>query len=378
MILLFLVLMAVGFYPLVGYPIVVWLKARCLPRPVRRAEHFPTVTVLIPAYNEAESIRRTVQNKLDQDYPAERLQIIVVSDCSDDGTDDIVREFASQGVILLRRAERKGKAAGLNEAVRRATGEILVFSDANSVFQRDAITRIVENFADPEVGYVTGSLRLVESGTGQASGGSAYLKYENWVRGLESAAGSIIGVNGGCDAMRRAHYDDVPTDQITDFVLPLRTLSRGLRVIFDPRVRAEERANEEMTAEFRMRVRVALRAMRGLWYMRNVLNPLAAPWVAFCVWSHKVLRYLSFAFLLAGFLLSAALATRIPFLGLAFGAQALFYGVGSLAAFGRLPASVHRLTALPGYFVASNVAFAMAFAKFVRGESLATWRPRSG
>jgi glycosyltransferase involved in cell wall biosynthesis len=377
MFIVFCALIALAFYPLIGFPLIVWLKARLFPRPVRRGAAEPTVSILIPAYNEADAIGRTVENKLAQDYPRDKLQIIVVSDCSTDGTDDIVRGFASRGVQLIRRAERQGKAAGLNEAVRSATGEILVFSDANSIFDSDAIRRIVENFADPQVGYVTGHLQLIQAKDGQASGGGAYLRYENWVRALESEAGSIIGVNGGCDAMRRSNYQDVPADKITDFVLPLRELCADRRVIYDPRVHAVEAANKEMDAEFRMRTRVALRALRGLWYMREVLSP-ARPWTAFCVWSHKVLRYFGFAFLLAALVISGVMASTVPLLGLAFAAQAVFYMFGGLAALGWLPKSLQRIAALPAYFVASNVAFGMAFAKFARGDTLATWRPRGG
>ena len=378
MIVLFIVLALVAVYPLAGYPLLVALIARLRPQPVRRAAITPTVTILIPAYNEARVIARTIENKLEQDYPAELLQIIVVSDCSEDGTDDIVRQYADRGVQLLRRKVRQGKAAALNEAVTHARGEIVVFSDGNSVFARDAIRRMVENFADPRVGYVTGSLQLVQAEEGAVSGGGAYLRYENWLRRIESSAGSIIGVNGGCDAMRRELYFDVPADQITDFVLPLRVLQRRLRVIYDELVRATEAANDELGSEFRMRVRVALRALRGLWYMRAVLNPFAYPWTAFCILSHKILRYVTFLFLLVALLMSAILAPTMPEFRVLLALQVVFYALAALGTSSRLPAVLQRLTALPSYFFISNVAFAVAFARFLRGESLATWRPRGG
>jgi len=146
-----------AIYPILGYPLVLGLIAALRPRLVRRAGITPSVSILIPAYNEAECIAATIENKLGQDYPAERMEITVVSDASEDGTDAIVTRYSGRGVKLLRRQQRQGKAAALNEAVAQAKGEIIVFSDANSTFASDAVRRLVENFADPEVGYVTGN-----------------------------------------------------------------------------------------------------------------------------------------------------------------------------------------------------------------------------
>jgi len=223
-------------YPMLIYPALVFLLGLIWPRTRNRRSWCPSVTVLIPAYNEAQNIAATIQNKLDQDYPCNQLEIIVISDGSTDGTDDIVRGFSSQNVRLIRREQREGKAAALNEAVRHSRGEILVFSDANSLFAADAIRLMIENFADPKVGYVTGSLTYKTQSAGIAEKGcSAYMKYENTLRTLETRAGSIIGVNGGVDAIRRDLYRDVPRNLITDFVLPLHVISTKHRVVYDER-----------------------------------------------------------------------------------------------------------------------------------------------
>jgi cellulose synthase/poly-beta-1,6-N-acetylglucosamine synthase-like glycosyltransferase len=367
-------------YPQLVYPFVVWVVAWVRPRPVgRRAAVTPAVTVLIPAYNEAHCIARTVENKLQQDYPADKLQIIVVSDASDDGTDDIVGQYRGRGVQLLRREGRQGKAAALNAAMRHARGEIVVFSDANAEFAVDAISRMVENFADPQVGYVTGALSLSHrTGNLTGEGVSGYMKYENWLRAVESRAGSIIGVNGGVDSMRRDLYEDVPADQITDFVLPLRVIVAGRRVVYDERVRSFEEANDEMASEFRMRVRVALRGLRGLWYMRRVLNPFRYPLASFCVVSHKVLRYWTFLFLITALLANSALALNAPFFRWLLWLQILVYAVAGLGLSARWPNSLRRVSGMPSYFLASNVAFAIATLRFLRGHAMATWRPRGG
>jgi cellulose synthase/poly-beta-1,6-N-acetylglucosamine synthase-like glycosyltransferase len=366
-------------YPLAVYPLVIAAIGMLRPRPIRRREWTPSVTILIPAYNEAECIAHTVENKLLQNYPPEQLQILVVSDASDDGTDDIVRQYHERGVQLLRCELRQGKAAALNVAVRQARGEIIVFSDANAEFAADAVRRMVENFADEEIGYVTGSLRLRFGGANAAGeGNSAYLAYENWLRSAESSAGSVIGVNGGVDAIRRDLYEDVPNDQITDFVLPLRVISAKRRVIYDERVRSFEDANEEMSSEFRMRVRVALRALRGLSYMRAVTNPLRHPLAAFCIWSHKILRYETFVFLIIAFASNLVLAIDRPFYRWLLMLQILAYGAAGAGLRWQLPRALRRVTGIPSYFVASNAAFAVATLRFLRGDKLATWRPRSG
>ena len=201
-----LVSILAAVYPILGYPLVLGAIAVFRPRPVRRAGLTPSVSILIPAYNEADCIAATIENKLGQDYPADRLEIIVVSDASDDDTDAIVARYCGRDVKLLRTRQRQGKAAALNEAVTQATGEIIVFSDANSTFATDAVRRLVENFADPRVGYVTGNLEYRHSGQTSGRGSGAYMRYENWLRRIESRVGSVIGVNGGVDAMRRELY----------------------------------------------------------------------------------------------------------------------------------------------------------------------------
>jgi cellulose synthase/poly-beta-1,6-N-acetylglucosamine synthase-like glycosyltransferase len=365
-------------YPILIYPSWVWLLGLILPRPVKRASWLPSVTVLIPAYNEAQNIATTIQNKLELDYPCDRLEIVVISDGSTDGTDDIVRGFGSQSVRLIRREQREGKAAALNEAVRYARGEVLVFSDANSLFAADAIRRMMENFADPEVGYVTGNLTYKTQSAGIAGKGcSAYMKYENTLRALETRAGSIIGVNGGVDAIRRELYRDVPRHLITDFVLPLHVISMKHRVVYDERAHSSEVANSELASEFRMRVRVSLRALQGISYMRRLCNPINYPWVAFSLISHKVSRYFCFLFLSVAFAANLMLISN-PGYAVLFIAQTMIYVLALLGLRKGLPKVFRKVTSIPAYFLMSNVAFTVAAIKFLQGETMATWQPRAG
>ena len=365
-------------YPSIIYPSLVFLLGLIRPRPVMRCSWLPSVTVLIPAHNEAENIAETIKNKLEQDYAADRLEIIVISDGSTDGTDDIVRRFCSEHVRLLRREPREGKAAALNEAVRHASGEILVFSDANSIFAPDTIRRLTENFADPEVGYVTGKLTYKTRRAGVAGNGcSAYMKYENVLRTLETRAGSIMGVNGGVDAIRRELYSDVPQHLITDFVLPLHVISTRHRVVYDERAISAEVANSELGSEFRMRVRVALRALQGIAYMRRLSNPVNYPWAAFSLISHKIGRYLCFLFLPIA-LVTSLMLVAAPVYAALFVAQAMAYLLALAGLRKDLPELLRKLTLIPAYFLMTNVAFTFAVIKFLKGETMATWQPRGG
>jgi cellulose synthase/poly-beta-1,6-N-acetylglucosamine synthase-like glycosyltransferase len=366
-------------YPYLGYPVLVLVGGLIWPRRIRRQPREAAVTILIPAYNEADCIGETIQNKLNQNYPNDKLQVIVISDGSTDGTDDIARGFAAQGVELISRTAREGKAVALNEAVKHARGDIIFFSDANSLFEREAIRLMVENFADPDVGYVTGTLQVVTVGTTlSGSGGDAYIRYENFVRALETRFGSIIGVNGGIDAIRKDLYTDIPAALITDFVLPLHVIARGYRVVYDSRAISRDVANKQLGSEFRMRVRVALRALQGLIYMRRLLNPIRYPVAAFCLISHKLLRYLTFLFLPIALAANIKLALTAPFYRWVLAAHLTAYALALLGLSAGLPRVLRRITAVPSYFLLSNIAFSLAMLKFLRGETMATWRPRAG
>lgn len=365
-------------YPIVLYPVIMAVIAALRPRPVHRAGITPAVSIVIPAYNEAKCIADTIENKLTQDYPPEKREIIVVSDASDDGTDEIVARYLDRGVKLLRRETRQGKAVALNEAIAQSRGELIVFSDANSIFDRDAVRLLAENFADAKVGYATGVLEYIHQGETSGRGSGAYMRYENWLRRIESRAGSIIGVNGGVGAMRRDLYQTVPSNQMTDFVLPLGVIASGYRVIFDERVHSREDANHQLKSEFRMRVRVGLRALHAMAHVRQDLSVFRSPLAVFCIVSHKVFRYCSFIFLAIALAVGCILAGRSEPFRVLLECQIAFYGLALVGLAGRLPAVLKRLTALPAWFVVTNVAFGVAALRFMRGQSVAIWKPRGG
>jgi cellulose synthase/poly-beta-1,6-N-acetylglucosamine synthase-like glycosyltransferase len=363
-------------YVYAGYPLCLHLLARLRADPPSRAPFQPTVTIIIPAFNEARVIGATIENKLALDYPAEKREIIVVSDESTDGTDDIVRAYADRGVKLLRQEPRQGKTAGLNRAVAMAGGEVLVFSDANSIYAPDALTHLMANFADRRVGYATGKMVYTDAeGTIIGDGCSAYMRYENALRAMESDIGSLVGVDGGIDACRKSLYRGMRADQLPDFVLPLSVVTQGYRVVYEPRAQLKEHTLTTGSAEYRMRVRVALRAMWALRDMRHLLNAARYGIYSWQIFSHKVLRYLVIIPMVTAFIANLMLIATPEYLAL-FAGQIAFYAMawkGSRGG-GRQPAYV----ALPYYFTVLNLACGHALYRFLKGEKQVLWTPRVG
>ena len=378
LLLLFWACFGVILYVYLGYPLFTFAAAILFDRRVRRTSHTPRISILIPAYNEEAHIRETLENKLKVTYPSDRLEIIVVSDGSTDRTDDIVREFICRGVRLIRQHPRQGKTAGLNLAVREASGEILVFSDANSLFHPDAVASLTANFADPSVGYVTGQLRYgcrIPSSVNE--GCSLYMRYENALRVAETRLGSIVGVNGGVDAVRRCLYRPMRADQLPDFVLPLSIVEQGFRVVYDTEALSAEDALTETYDEYRMRLRVARRALAALSEYRHLLNPVTHGVYALQLLSHKVLRYFMPIFLLGLYAASTILATRNTLFALFFGLQTLFYLTALLALLVNPKGSIARALRIPLYFCLVNAASAHAIVASLFGRSpLITWQPR--
>jgi len=378
----FWICLGLVFYIYIGYPAVIYLLAQVIGRDVRKSDIEPPVTVLIAAFNEEREIERTVINKLTQDYPPDRLEIIVISDGSTDRTDQIVQALMAANkdrVKLLRQEPRQGKTQGLNRAMGHASGEIVVFSDANSIYAPNAIRQLVRNFADPTVGYVTGQMVYSNpDGSGIGEGSGAYMRYENLLRVLETRLNSVVGVDGGIDAVRHPLYRPMNPDQLPDFVLPLNVVEQGQRVVYEPNAILCEPALSAAADEFRMRVRVSLRALWALYDKRNLLNPFRYKLFAWQLLSHKLLRYGAFIPLVGLVIFNAFLIGKHPFYFGFFILQLAAYAVAGLGHFlNQLPALSSKMLA-PYYFVILNVACAIALWKFLNREKMVLWKPRGG
>ncbi|MEC9386765.1 MAG: glycosyltransferase family 2 protein [Pseudomonadota bacterium] len=367
-----------------GYPVCIRLLASARPLPVNKSGAYqPKVSILIAAYNEAKDIEATLRNKLALDYPREQLEILVVSDESEDGTDEIVQAVAADApfpVKLFRQVPRQGKTAGLNMLKQHAEGDILAFSDANSEWDQQALKALVSNFNDPAVGYVTGKMVYVNpEGALIGDGCSAYMKYENWLRAQETLVGSVVGVDGGIDAMRKELHAELNADQLPDFVQPLKVVEQGYRVVYEPGALLKEEALSDGGSEFSMRVRVSLRALWALKDMKRLMNPANDPFFAWQLISHKLLRYAAFAPMVT---LAIAALYLAPVKGV-YALAAIGYGLFLYFAWAGYQKesrgqSLSTVYALPYYFVLLNLASFKAFVAFAKGEKKVVWNPRKG
>lgn len=365
------------FYVYIGYPLLVALVARVRPREVfRREDHMPGVSVVITAYNEEKDLAAKLENTLALDYPSDRLEIIVASDCSTDATDEIARSFSSRGVRLHRQAERLGKTAAQNAAVELARGEIILFSDATTFYRPDVLRKMTPLFADESVGCVAGKLVYVDPGdTSVGRGARSYWSYETFIKRQESRAASLIGVSGCLYAVRRAAYVPLYHEACSDFIIATKMVEQGLRAVYEPEAVCTEETNRRTDREMKMRVRVIAQTIPDLWRHRAMLNPFRAGFYAVELFSHKVLRYFVPAFLFAAFVSSLLLAFVGWFYALAALAQSLFYMAALAGWLLERAGARNRLLALPQYFVLANVASALAFLKVIRGERYARWEP---
>jgi cellulose synthase/poly-beta-1,6-N-acetylglucosamine synthase-like glycosyltransferase len=372
----FLAAMAMIAFSYAGYPALMFALSIILKRPVRRDDITPRVSVIIAAYNEERDIEAKLKNTLWLDYPRDRMEIIVASDCSTDQTDDIVRGFAAQGVILRQQPERLGKTVAQNRAVKISTGEILVFSDATTMYKRDAIRKIVRNFADPEVGCVAGQLIYANSSSSAVGDACrSYWGYEKFLKHCESQVGSLIGVSGCLYAVRRICHARLANDMIDDFVIATEIHLQGLRTIYEPEAIAVEDANRRARDEFRMRVRVIKQTLSALHRYRHTLNPFRHKMFAFQMIAHKALRYAVPFLLIAAFIASVWGSGSVVWLRFALIGQLALYSA-AIAGFVRERRKLKLgPLAIPYYFALANAASLVAFWKALRGDAYVTWEP---
>ncbi len=376
--------LAIPLYSYLGYPVILFLLASLvqttrdayylLHRKERRSSEasFPNVSIIIAAYNEEASIGATIAHCLALDYPPDQLEIIVGSDGSSDDTVEIAGQYEGNRVIVEDFATRRGKTSVIRDCVRRASGAILVFTDANTKLRFRSVRNLVRHFSDPRVGAVCGELHLVTS-LGAPAGEGIYWRYEVMLKFLESRLDSVLGANGGIYAVRREVFPELPDNVITDdFVIPMKVRAAGLRVAYDPEATAVEQAPESVTHEFRRRMRIGA----GNWQALRHCAPLLLPWkgfVSFAYWSHKVFRWVT-PFLLVAALVANGYLVHVPFWRFALLCQLSGYALASAGLILRrlgVPAGPLRI---PAYFVAINAALGVGFVKGMLGLQSSAWR----
>ncbi len=371
-------------YTYVGYPLALAVLARLRPRPIHLATHTPSVTLLIAAYNEADFIAQKLDNSLALDYPAECLQILVAADGSNDRTPDIVAEYADRGVMLSYEPARQGKMAAINRAMPQATGEIVVFSDANNLYQPNTLRELVKPLADLQVGIASGAKQIIEGDGALGESEGLYWRYESFIKKQETAVDSCVGVAGELLAMRRALFESPPPEIINDdFYLALRVLQQGYRVVYVPTARSWERVSLTAQDEVTRRTRIVAGRYQAMVRGRALL-PWNRPLLVWQILSHKYLRPLVPLFMITAFLANTvaiwpptgprqqknpARLARIMM-----GGQLLFYALSLVGTWVKVGGKVGKLLYLPAYLVNSNAAALLGLIRFLAGQQTVRWQ----
>lgn len=364
------------------YPVILFAAAACvqtwrdlryaLGRGERRAslDHTPPVSIVIPAYNEERVIEAKVRNALHLDYPRDRLEVIVISDGSTDRTNEIVRQFG-EAVKLIVQPQRGGKPAGLNRGISEATGEVVIITDANTLFDGAAVRKLARHFRDEAVGAVLGDLHCTSSESYASE--RRYWDYERTLKFLENRIGAVLGGQGGIYAIRRACYRPIPAETwVDDFVIGMGVKAAGYKILYDTEAAAFEGTTASVKAEFVRKARIAAGNFQALATTWPLLNPLRGP-IAFSFWSHKVLRWVA-PFFMIGALIANLFLLHRPLYQITFALQAAFYGAGICGLFLSKKVGWLRSLALPYYFICMNAALVVGLYRCVTHRQLATWQ----
>jgi cellulose synthase/poly-beta-1,6-N-acetylglucosamine synthase-like glycosyltransferase len=371
--------LAICVYIYFGYPALLWVMSRLRPRPVREADVTPSVSFIIPAYNEERNIAAKIENTLSLDYPGERIEVLVMSNGSVDQTDEIVRGFTDPRVKLVV-MPRPGKMEALNEGAKRATGELLVFTDADFLLDAHTLREIARKFADPEVGGVCGARNTTVKREGDATGEGEgmYAKWDKWQKVRESQIGSVFAADGLVYALRKSLYMPIHDHaQADDIAISTRVVLQGYRLLFEPRATAYENAVVVAHEEFRRKTRITNHSVHAL----LKLGPAALLTSGFYsveLLSHKLIRHFIPYFLIPLFVASAMLARSGWFYTLAFLGQLAIYTLAILGALLRdRPIGRSRLFTVPYYFCFVNAAAFVGILGLLRGRKTSAWSTRA-
>jgi cellulose synthase/poly-beta-1,6-N-acetylglucosamine synthase-like glycosyltransferase len=359
------------FFAYFGYPFTLVLLRMLRRREVVRDYTIMPITLIITAFNEERRIREKLVNSLVLEYPREKLQILVASDGSTDATNAIVRSYADRGVELLEVVHRGGKENAQKEAVQYARGEVLVFSDVATMLEPHGLLEIVANFADPSVGCVSSEDRLLGR-DGKPSGEGFYVRYEMWLRRLESEVYSLVGLSGSFFAARKEVCRDFSGEVQSDFRTLLSSMKHGLRGVCDPRAIGSYLNIADEKQEFSRKVRTVLRGLTVFFNHLEFLNIFRYGLFSYLYFCHKLLRWLVPFFLFGALISNAVLAGSSLFFFLLFLGQFLFYTIGIYDWFRR---SLQRVWKIPHYFLVVNTAILVAWGQYLTGKRVVLWTP---
>jgi glycosyltransferase involved in cell wall biosynthesis len=360
------------FHSYIGYPVSLYLAGSFAGRGVQRIVRHPLVSMIVTVHNEEKRIREKIENTLGIVYPKDRLQVIIASDGSTDGTNAIVEGYGGDGIELLAIADHRGKENTQMEALKVARGEIVIFTDAATMLEPSGVERIVSNFSDPTVGCVSSEDRLIGR-DGNPSGEGFYVRYEMWLRRLESRVNSLVGLSGSFFAARKSVCGDFSSDMQSDFRTLLNSIRMGLRGVSDPGAIGTYRDVSDGSREFDRKVRTVLRGLTVFFRHLEFLNVFRYGFFSYQYFCHKLLRWLVPGFLIVAFLANLFLAAASRAYFFLFLGQILFYGI-ALWGWKKSPAS-RKIVKIPCYFLTVNTSIAIAWWRYLRRERIVMWTP---
>jgi cellulose synthase/poly-beta-1,6-N-acetylglucosamine synthase-like glycosyltransferase len=360
------------FWSYVGYYIFLRFISIFRKNKYGKREIFPIVSVIITAHNEEKRIGQKLENTLKSDYPHEKLEIIVASDHSTDRTVEIIEQFMPQGIILHNYSERHGKHYCQAEAVNQARGEIIIMTDATTFLNEDAIRLIVENFADPRIGVVSG-MDKVATEDGEVEGEGLYVRYEMLLRSLESSVGSLIGASGSFYAIRKSICVFIYPDKSSDFYLPLIAFTKGFKSIQDERSIGFYKVLYDPSKEFERKVRTVVHGIDVLLNFKHILNPFKYGLYSIQIISHKLMRWLVPFALIGALLANSVLVDSATMFKITLLLQFLLYAMTFLAYLIK-PLQWNTIFRVPYFFIMANYSILVAWIEYLQGERYITWQ----
>lgn len=375
--LIFWILFAVLIYIYFGYPLLVRLLAALKKDSIKSdASYFPECVLIISAFNEEAVIADKLRNALELDYPADKLKIWVISDASTDKTDEIVRNFNPDRVKLFRLKERHGKTYGITALMPKLKSAVVIFSDANAMYDKNALKELTKYFVDEKIGYVVGQAKYYKKNRSNAGEHEdTYWSYEIRLKVNESLIGSVVGGDGAIYAIRRHLFEPLDPDDINDFVNPLQIILKGYRGVFNPGAICYEHTADTFVKEYKRKRRIVNRSWRGLWKNAAVLNPFKTGIHAWEIFSHKLLRWLGGLFILLFLILNMILIDKGWLYQLLFVMQIGFYMLAVMGyTLDEQGKKSSYLITIPYYFVMVNLASLLGIIDAYKGKTYTTWQ----
>ena len=373
MIIIFWLALLLLFWTYIGYLVTLKIISILNIKEVNKQDYFPEISLIITAYNEEKSIAKKIENSLALDYPKGKLEIIVVSDGSTDGTNEVVNSYTGEGVRFLVLPQRNGKHHAQGHGIRFAENDIIVLSDATTILKNNALEKIVRNFADSEVGCVSGLDQIINADSG-TYGEGAYVRYEMKLRSLESAVNSLVGVSGCFFAVRKHLCENWIDNMSSDFYLPIISNMNGYRVVLEDEAIGYYEALDDPRDEFTRKVRTVVHGLEVLSRFREILNPFKYGYFSLQMISHKLSRWLVPLYLVLIFITNITLVDHGTFFSATMTLQIIFYGL-ALTAFLIKDLENMFIFKIPLFFVMVNYSIVIAWLDFITGKNFVLWEP---